>query len=295
MKAPQTVNGRSGPDPAETSDESLNSDRVKALQDFEDLKLELWEERGYARLTLDRPETRNAMRLTTLEEYIEALDYCESRRDVRCLILTGAGDRVLSSGGDLKDELKFTEQPEKLEAFVRRGAEFIARLLGSRLPVIAAVNGPVYGAMVSMVAACDLAISVEKAVFAVPTVSLGGIPGWGCTQLLTRTLGLRAAKRLVLGNQVLDSAEALRIGLVDELCPPDQLKPRAEALAEQLAFYPPTILAAIKKTMIEGLDRTLHQALELESRTLLQHNRSGNFREGIAAFLEKRPARFDYA
>ena len=143
-----------------------------------------------------------------------------------------------------------------------------------------------------LIAACDLSVAADNALFGLPTCSLGGIPGWGCTQLVARCIGAHNIKRMLLANERLDAAEALRIGLVSQVVPHSELMPKVLAMARQIAAYPPQTMRAAKAAVNQGLELTVEEALKLEHGYLTQMNLSPVFAEGIAAFLEKRPPRF---
>jgi len=259
-----------------------------------DVRLELCKERGYGIITLDIGATRNAMGAGTVPELIEALTVCNANQDIRCVIITGASDKAFSSGGDLNTELKYSNEPQNLESFTKTGGDFLKLIMSCRIPVITAVNGVAFGAAIGIIVVSDFAIAVEKAVFGFPTTSLGGIPGWGCTQLLPRAIGLRNAKRLMIANERFDAQEALRLGLIDSVVKQEELMPKAIELAERLAFYAPEAVSTMKKIMNSGIDGSLNESFALEELAFCHVNQQPNFQEGICAFLEKRRPVFRY-
>lgn len=245
---------------------------------------------------ISRPQALNAMLFEFLAEAHQVLDRLEEDDQVRCVIITGAGDKSFSAGGDLKEEMASARSGhDRLLAYNRLGDELVLKIIASRLPYIAAVNGYAFGAPLGLIAACDLSLASDNAVFGLPTPSLGGIPGWGCTQLVARMIGHHQAKRMLLANERLDAAEARRVGLVARVVKPGELMPEALKAAEAIAWFPPSVMRAVKAAVNQGLETDIKGGLAIEHRLLAECNLSPVFVEGIAAFLEKRPPRFDQA
>ena len=246
-------------------------------------------------ITIDNSKAVNCMTMEMLEGLCEAARACEADPDIRCAILTGAGEKAFTSGGDLKSECRYAaSEHENIARYNRLGIELVKQILDSRLPYIAAVNGYALGAALAMVAGCDIAVASPNAVFGLPTTSLGGIPGWGCTQLVTRTVGRQCELRMLLLNEKIDAEEARRVGLISEIVPQAELMDRAMALARQMAAYPANALAAAKRCVNLGLEGSLSAAFEVEHDLLVHTNTQYNFQEGITAFLAKRSPRFRY-
>jgi enoyl-CoA hydratase/carnithine racemase len=262
----------------------------------ENLKCEMAAEH-IAVFTISRPKALNAMRMDFLKEAHELMDSLEVDESVRCVILTGAGEKSFSAGGDLKEEMANAESNHQgIIAYTRLGDELCLKIRRSRLPFIAAVNGYAFGAPLGLIAACDLSIAADNALFGLPTPSLGGIPGWGCTQTVTRCLGAHQVKRMLLANERFDAQEALRSGLVSQVTSQADLMTQALAAARQIAGYAPSVMALVKKTVNDGLEApTVEAALALEHASLSRCNLTPIFVEGIAAFLEKREPDFDGA
>lgn len=210
---------------------------------------------------ISRPKALNAMAYDFLPEAHELLDDLENDLSIRAVVLTGAGDKAFSAGGDLREEMNSSiSNHARLFRFNELGGQLCLKILRSRLPFVAAVNGYAFGAPLAMIGACDLSLASESAVFGLPTCSLGGIAGWGCTQIVARLVGAHNVKRMLLLNEWLDAAEAMRIGLVSRVVPVKDLKP---------------------------------EALAIEHEYLRECNVMPVFAEGIAAQLEKRPPRFE--
>ena len=262
----------------------------------ENLKCEMAAEH-VAIFTISRPRALNAMLMSFLKEAHDLMDALEADESVRCVILTGDGEKSFSAGGDLKEEMANADSNHQgIIDYNRLGDELCLKIRRSRLPFIAAVNGYAFGAPLGLIAACDLSMASDNALFGLPTPSLGGIPGWGCTQTVARCIGAHNAKRMLLANERFDAREALRTGLVSQVMPPAELMPKALAAARQIAAYAPSVMAIVKKTVNDGLEAlTVEAALALEHANLSRCNLSPIFVEGIAAFLEKRSPDFDGA
>jgi enoyl-CoA hydratase len=259
------------------------------------LKCELADDH-VALFVISRPKALNAMLFEFLTEAHQVMDSLESDESIRCVIMTGDGDKSFSAGGDLKEEMASSlHDHEKLLKYNELGSQLCLKIMRSRLPFIAAVNGYSFGAPLGLIAACDLSLASDNAVFALPTCSLGGIPGWGCTQTVARCIGAHNVKRMLLTNERFDAAEALRVGLVSQVVPLGELLSRAMEAARQIARYPPSAMAAAKRAVNLGLQGTIETGLAIEHEHLRQCNLSPVFAEGIAAFLEKRPPKFDEA
>lgn len=244
---------------------------------------------GIAVITLDDDKTMNAMTMENVCQLNDAVDRCSRSPEVRCVILTGAGKKAFTSGGDLKSEVRYaTYEHENIERYNRIGGDLVKGIMGSPVPFIAAVNGYALGAALGLIAACDIAVASENAVFGLPTASLGGIPGWGCTQTVARKLGAQEALRMLLLNERIDAARAYRIGLVSEIVPIEELMPRVFELAGIIAASPPNAMGAVKQCVNRGLEGSLSNGFGIEAELLKETNTKYNFREGIAAFLEKR-------
>lgn len=260
-----------------------------------DVLLEFKKEDGYAILTVNKPDTRNAMRMSTLEEFHRAMDICEQSDDVRCLIITASGEKAFSSGGDLNEELRYSaSEPANMDRYNRLGSDFVLRIMKARFPVLAAVNGAAIGAAVCVIIACDMAVSVEHAIFATPTSGLGGMPGWGSQVLIPWSLGRHNASRLLLGNERLDAEEARRIGLIEKILKPEELMPYTEGVAKKIASLPPRTISVMKKLIVESADQSLADGIAAETEVYPKINSDPNFAEGIKAFLEKRPPKFSF-
>ena len=244
-------------------------------------------------LTLDNASHANCLTaemMNGLCEYVRQLDIDPN---VRCVILTSAGEKAFCSGGDLKEELyNATADHRQLHDFNRLGNDMIQRILHGRLPYIAAVKGYALGAAPAVLTACDIVIGSENSVYGMPTTSLGGLPGWGSTQLVPRMIGRQQTLRMMLLNEKITAEQALQCGLISEICPTEQIADRAWELASRIVSFPEAAIAAAHRSVNRTLDLPLSAGLELEDTLLAETNTGADFAEGMQAFLEKRKPQF---
>ena len=243
-----------------------------------------------ATLTLDRPESLNALTVPIKVALREALGSIDRDRAVRAVILTGAG-RAFCAGQDLAER----ESPDAapLDVEVRERFNPIIRAIRSMgQPVIAAVNGVAAGAGAWLTFACDLRIAAEEARFVLAFGRIGLIPDSGATWFLPRLVGPAKAAELALVGEPLDAAEALRLGLVSNVVPGDRLLDEARAMASRLAEGAPLALALTKEALQRSSTIDLDEALEGEAKLQGIAGASADHVEGLAAFKEKRPPRF---
>lgn len=253
------------------------------------MELILREDRGaVAVITLNRPDKRNALDATLRSALIAALADVERDDAVRVIVITGAGEKAFVAGADLAELAARTVAEQALLMTQPRVFDALAAV---RRPVIAAVNGACLGGGLELALACDVRIAAQGATFGAPEVRLGLIPGGGGTQRLPRIVGTGAAMRLALTGEAIDAAEALRIGLVDEVAAGDAVA-RAVAVAERIAANSPVAVRAAKEAIRTALSMPLEQGLRAEAALFLLAFASPDRAEGISAFLEKRPARF---
>ena len=243
-----------------------------------------------ATITLNRPAVLNALNATLFRELDEVCSELALNLDVRAILITGAGPKAFAAGADIA-ELAGMDR-ESGEALARRGQNVFSRLATCGKPVIACINGFALGGGLELALACTFRIASETARLGQPEVKLGLIPGYGGTQRLPRLVGPSAALKLILTGEIIAAQEALRIGLVDEVVAAEALLPRANAIAAQLAALAPIAMAEALRAVNEGADLTLPQSLELEAQRFGRLFDTADKKEGVAAFLEKRPANF---
>ncbi len=255
--------------------------------------LVLWAQEGAVGIaTLNRPQALNALTVELLQELDRLVGEAERDEGVLALVLAGAGERAFCAGADLKTlerEYAGGAEPDELVHVMRHVYGRIERL---ELPVVAAVHGYCFGGGLELMLAADLCVAADDARFALPEVKVGALPGAGGTQRLPRLIGARRAKELMLTGEPIEAAEAYRIGLVNRVVPAASLRAEAVALAATIAARAPLAVRKIKEAVDRGLDLDLESGLALERacHVFLRHTRDR--REGIRAFLEKRPPVF---
>lgn len=247
-----------------------------------------------ATIIIDNEKKINCITIDMLKIMKEMVEICNNDPEIYCVIITGAGKQAFSSGGDLKDErLYATEQHENIDYYNRLGIQLVCGIMNSPKPYIAAVNGYALGAALAVITACDIALGSDNSVYGLPTTSLGGIPGWGCTQQVTRVVGRQCVMRMLLLNEKINAEEAKKCGMISDIYPIDSLMEKTYELAEQIAKYPVNAISMTKRCVNGGLEMSLEDGLEFEAKLLYNNNTQYNFGEGISAFLEKRVPKFN--
>jgi len=245
---------------------------------------------GIATITMNRPEARNALDLTMREEMLGALDELERDPAVRVVLLTGAGGHF-SAGGDVKSMQKKHTAAEG-RARVELLNRFVLRLFSFSKPSIAMVDGFAVGAGCNIALGCDMIVASDRARFGEVFLRIGLVPDGGGTWLLQRLVGLAKAKELVLTAEIIDAAEALRIGLVNRVVPAAELESATRALATKIAAGPPLAAALAKSLLNRAATADLAAALEGEAFGQSIAITSEDHAEGVCAFVEKRAPRF---
>ncbi|MGH2511238.1 MAG: enoyl-CoA hydratase-related protein [Candidatus Limnocylindrales bacterium] len=245
---------------------------------------------GVGTISLDRPAALNSLEATLKVELLAALRAAGRDPAVRVVVLTGVG-RAFCAGQDLKERL--APDPTPLDVEVRRRFNpLVSAIRGLDKPVIAAVNGVAAGAGASLAFACDLRIAAEPATFVLAFGRVGLIPDSGATWLLPRLVGLGRATELILLGEPIDSAEALRIGLVNRVVPADDLAAEVQRLAAALAREAPRAMALAKRALQRAQESNFEAALDYEASLQGIAGRTADHAEGLAAFVEKRAPRF---
>jgi enoyl-CoA hydratase len=258
---------------------------------YQDIIVEKLENAG--KITINRPDQLNAVTRKVLEEMEHALKEFKKDPDVRVVILTGAGDKAFSAGADLKGGI-FTLDTDSIQGakLARLGQEFTEMIERYEKPVIAAVNGLALGGGWEIAMACDVIIASENAHFSHPEINLGLIPGWGGTQRLPRLIGKSRAKHLIFTGDRLTAKEAERIGMVGKVVPSTELQETALELARKLAAKSPIMLRLVKQAINRGTDMDLRSGLAEEVKAFRVCFTTQDFKEGLTAFMEKRPPKF---
>jgi 2-(1,2-epoxy-1,2-dihydrophenyl)acetyl-CoA isomerase len=243
-----------------------------------------------ATITLDRPDALNALTVPLKTELLRAFRAVGRDEGVRAVVLTGAG-RAFCAGQDLRERLQPDAAPLAVEVRERYNP-IIAAMRGLDQPIVGAINGVAAGAGASLAFACDIRIAAEGASFVLAFGRIGLVPDSGATWFLPRLVGPAKAAELALLGEALSAAEAERLGLVARVVPADALAGAARAVAEQLAGLAPRALALTKRALERSWSVSLDEALEDEAYRQGVAGSTADHAEGLAAFLEKRPARF---
>ena len=246
----------------------------------------VYEQKGsYAVITISREKALNALNSQVLEELNEAPDAVDLD-EVRCLILTGAGQKSFAAGADIGEMSTLTKAEG--EAFGKKGNDIFRKIETFPIPVIAAVNGFALGGGCEISMSCDIRICSDNAVFGQPEVGLGITPGFGGTQRLARLVGPGMAKQMIYTARNIKADEAYRIGLVNAVYPQEELMAAAEKMAAGIAKNAPIAVRNCKKAINEGLDADMDEAIVIEEKLFGDCFESYDQKEGMAAFLEKR-------
>ena len=251
----------------------------------------LMERRGeVALLTLNRPDKLNALNYETNDLLVRLLDRIEGDRMIRAVVLTGAGNRAFSAGGDIHEFSESVKQgPDvAIREFVRRGQGMTQRLEAFPKPVIAAVNGIAFGGGCEITEAVHLAVASERAVFAKPEINIGIPPTFGGTQRLPRLAGRKRALELLLTGDPFGPERALELGLVNKVVPHEELLPAAFALADRISRHSPIAAARIITAVTRGINATTSEGLQIESEQFGRMVATNDIREGLDAWIARR-------
>ncbi len=249
-------------------------------------------ESGKGTITLNRPRALNALNREMVEELLAAVRLAEKDPDIRVVILTGAG-RAFCVGADpsalgaIEDSIAGTALD-----LLEKSQEIIRTLAGMAKPVIAALNGFATGLGLDLALACDLRIAAERAKLASAFISMALIPDGGGTFFLPRLIGLARASEMIFTGEAISPHEAQQIGLINRAVPNDEFAKGVEELADKLLEKPALALGMAKQTIRRNLQQTLESSLELERENQKTCLRSGDHREAVQAFLEKRDPAF---
>lgn len=236
-------------------------------------------------ITINRPKALNALNSAVLDELDKTLDAVDQEA-IRCLILTGAGEKSFVAGADIGEMSTLTKAEG--EAFGKKGNDVFRKLETFPIPVIAAVNGFALGGGCEISMSCDIRICSENAVFGQPEVGLGITPGFGGTQRLARIVGTGKAKEMIYGARNIKAEEAYRIGLVNNVYPAEELMPAAKKLASTIARNAPIAVRNCKRAINEGIQVDMDQAIVIEEKLFGSCFETCDQKEGMNAFLGKR-------
>ena len=235
-------------------------------------------------LTIDRPKALNALNPDVLADLKAAFE-CIDQNTVRCVVLTGAGDKSFVAGADIGSMSTMTKAEG--EAFGKLGNDIFLMIENFPLPVIAAVNGFALGGGCELAMSCDIRICSENAMFGQPEVGLGITPGFGGTQRLARLVGTGMAKQLLYTARNIDANEALRIGLVNAVGPQAELMDAAMRMANTISKNAPIAVRACKKAVNEGMQVSIDKAVEIEEKLFGDCFETHDQVEGMACFLSR--------
>ncbi len=248
------------------------------------------EENEIATITFNRPKALNALNKKLLQEFTHAVGKIGRKENIRLLVLTGSGEKAFVAGADIKELATFNVLQAKM--FSQFGHSAINRLQTMPIPVIAAVNGYALGGGTEIALACDFIYASDNAMFGLPEITLGLIPGFGGTQRLARLVGKNRAKELIFTGDMLSAAEAMRIGLVNRVFPQKDLMHAVLQTAQKIVSKGRVALRAAKQVINSGMDADLATGCNLEIDAFSLCVASEDAAEGTGAFIEKRPPQF---
>ncbi|HET7249637.1 MAG TPA: enoyl-CoA hydratase-related protein [Gemmatimonadales bacterium] len=246
---------------------------------------------GVATVTVNRPDKLNALNDQVMAELGDAAERITTAPEIRGAIITGAGAKAFIAGADIGDLSR--QGPFDGKARAMRGQGVLRRLETCGKPVIAAVNGYALGGGCELAMACHLRLASDTAKFGQPEVKLGIAPGYGGTQRLPRLVGKGIALHLILSGEMIDAQEAYRIGLVNKVVPAADLLAESEKVLRGILAMAPLAIRLCLEAIDQGLEMTLDEGLLLEANHFGLLAATHDMKEGTAAFLEKRPARFE--
>jgi enoyl-CoA hydratase len=251
----------------------------------------LYERSGpIATVTINRPKALNALSSRVVTELLAVATRIELDPEVRVVILTGAGEKAFVAGADIAEMAEM--RPREARHFAEMGGSLMSAIETSHLPWIAAVNGFALGGGCELALACDFLYASKTAKLGQPEVNLGVIPGFGGTQRMMRRVGIAKAKELIFTGDMVDAAEGHRIGLVDAVVEPAELAAFTRKQADKMAQKGPLALAEAKRVMMQGQSLALVDAVTAEAHAFASLFDTEDQREGMRAFLEKRPPKF---
>ncbi len=245
---------------------------------------------GILWITIDRPKVLNALNAQTVREIGEAFARARDDEAVRCVIVSGGGEKAFVAGADINELAKMT--PISGKETSEKGQNIFLQIERFPKPVIAAINGFALGGGCELALACHVRIASEKAQLGLPEVTLGIIPGYGGTQRMVRLLGKAKAFELICGGDRISAADAERIGLVNKVVPAEQLAAAAEEMAKKFMSRSPVAIRAAIEAINSGSDMPFEEGQVLEATLFGLLCSSEDMKEGMKAFLEKRPAKF---
>lgn len=241
-------------------------------------------------LTINRPEKLNALNQQTLKEIEQVIVNAQDNADTAAIIITGSGDKSFIAGADISELAKSNAITGM--KFATYGQKVMNTIEQSRKPVIAAINGFALGGGCELAMSCHIRIASDNAMFGQPEIKLGVIPGFGGTQRLVRLIGKGRAMEMNLMGNMIDANRAYEMGLVNQVVSQDELMPSVEKMAKQLTFSAPVAMQCIIDSINHGAECSLLDGLDYEAKAFAVTCSTNDMKEGTAAFLEKRKAKF---
>lgn len=241
-------------------------------------------------LTLNRPEALNAINPDVYAEIKEVMQETANNPEVRVVIITGSGEKAFCAGADITAMRTMT--PYEIRGFAGKGVEAFKSINHSPKPVIAAVNGLALGGGCEIALSSDIIIASAKAKFGMPEISIGVFPGGGATQRLTRLVGIHRAKELIFTGKIIKAEEALSIGMINQVVTPCDFKDEVTKLAESICEKGPIALHMAKVAINQAMESSLSSGLDYELECFSSLFATQDQKEGMAAFIERRPPQF---
>ncbi|MBY0358224.1 MAG: enoyl-CoA hydratase/isomerase family protein [Candidatus Obscuribacterales bacterium] len=252
--------------------------------------LEFTQEGHVGILTIQRPQALNALNAQVLAELTAFAKEIAVNKEIRALVITGAGEKAFVAGADIKSMADMT--PAAAQAFSTTAQAAFNSIENLPFAVIAAVNGFALGGGCELALSCDIIIASEKAKFGLPEVTLGLLPSFGGTQRLPRAVGLFKAREMVFSGEFYSAQDCLRMGLVNKVTTPEELLPEAKKLAATIASRAPISVAKAKRSINNGFELPLEEGLKQEAVLFGELFNTQDQKEGIGAFIEKRQPAF---
>ncbi|MCB0318918.1 MAG: enoyl-CoA hydratase/isomerase family protein [Bdellovibrionales bacterium] len=257
---------------------------------MEENVLLLVEENGVVSITVNRPKSLNALNIDVLQSFIIELEKIASREDVRVVLITGAGEKAFVAGADIHSMASFGKRA--ISEYIELGQRVMRKLETLSVPVVAKVNGFALGGGMELMLACDVVFISENAKLGQPEVNLGIIPGFGGTQRIIQRAGVGTARRLTFGGEIITANEAFTLGLVDKVVVAEELDACVNEFLTTITMKAPLAVKKAKEVIRLATENTLLSGLRHEVEAFNELFQTEDCKEGMAAFLEKRPANF---
>lgn len=257
--------------------------RIEAGVGIEDKPILTETKNGILKITLNRPSKLNSITSEMLNTVADTVEKADKEKAVRCIVITGAGDRAFSAGADIDELSKLTST--KAREYSRAGHNAMMKIKAARKPTLAAINGFALGGGCELASWCDFRVASDKAKLGQPEANLGVIPGWGGTQILAKLIGKQRAKLLIVTGDTITAEEAKQLGLIDRVFPSAEFTVKADEFAARLASGSPTVIMAVKRLTNPS---PKEESINSEAEEFSKISETKDFIEGVSAFKEKR-------